>query len=127
MKKTVTLILALLYLGITTGVVANIHYCMGNVAFVDYGFDKGDVCGKCGMKKESGCCHTDHKIVKVQDAHQLAQSGFEITRMIAEVPNEFTSSITGCSTYNKYFSLNYHSPPDKRIQSIHLFNCIFRL
>ncbi len=34
---------------IASGVVVNVHYCMGRLASVEYGYDDHDVCGKCGM------------------------------------------------------------------------------
>jgi hypothetical protein len=58
-KKITLVILALLYLGLTTGVVKNLHFCMGELSKVDYGYDKHDACEKCGMTEKDGCCHTN--------------------------------------------------------------------
>ncbi|HET9278950.1 MAG TPA: hypothetical protein VFN95_12220, partial [Flavitalea sp.] len=57
-KKVTIAILAFLYLGLTTGVVKNLHYCMGQLSNVDFGYDKHDACNKCGMTEKEGCCNT---------------------------------------------------------------------
>ena len=78
MKKAVIAILALLYIVTASGIVVNLHYCMGKLASVEYGIDTHETCGKCGMKDTPGCCETESKVVKVQDEHQWAKAGMEI-------------------------------------------------
>jgi hypothetical protein len=67
MKKVVSFILAFLYLGITTGLVVNIHYCMGAISDVRFDNLNDESC-KCGSKMP--CCKHDYQLVKVNDEHQ---------------------------------------------------------
>ena len=128
MKKAVIAILALLYITIASGVVVNVHYCMGRVASVEYGYDDHDVCGKCGMSgKKMGCCHTEYKLVKLQDEHQLTQFNVQFMQLPAEVPVQpllFPQPLSGA---DQYLSLQYHSPPDQRSNTVYLRNCVFRI
>ena len=126
MKKAVVTILAILYLTITSGVVVNVHYCMGRIASVAYGYDDHDVCGKCGMPgKKNKCCHTESKLVKVQDAHQLAKTQVQLLELPAEIPAQqplFQQPVAG---QEPYLALQYHSPPDPRLNTVYLRNCVF--
>ncbi|MGB8190578.1 MAG: hypothetical protein WCF67_01605, partial [Chitinophagaceae bacterium] len=75
MKKLFVAILAIFYLSLASGVMVNVHYCMGELASVDYGHKEEDKCGRCGMPDDNNaCCHTDSKLVKLQDDHQLTSS-----------------------------------------------------
>ncbi|MFM7838266.1 MAG: HYC_CC_PP family protein [Chitinophagaceae bacterium] len=74
MSKFFTTLIALLYLGFTSGIVVNWHYCMGDLAAVEWGMDYGTSCSKCGMKDRKGCCETTYQVFKVNDAHLSAKS-----------------------------------------------------
>lgn len=128
MKKAFVAILAILYLTITSGVVVNVHYCMGRIASVEYGSDDHDVCSKCGMPgQKNKCCHTEYKLVKVQDAHQLAKTQVQFLELPAEVPVQqplFQQPVAG---QEPYLALQYHSPPDPRLNTVYLSNCVFRI
>ena len=99
---------------------------MGDLSSVEYGFSGNDACGKCGMKEKKGCCHTDYKIVKLQDAHQLAKttiafSQYEVDlHLYADQYNSFINKLS-------QISLRYHSLPDQRVNSVYLHNCVFRI
>lgn len=126
-KKAIVFLFAVFYLGIASGVVVNIHYCMGQVASIQYGHDKHDECGKCGMKEKKGCCHTESKIIKLQDAHQLAKVNFNLPETAVESFSQIASLIFTIPSQEKYLSLSYHSPPDKRDNAVYLHNCVFRI
>ena len=71
MKKFIIGILAVLYLAVSSGVVMEVHYCMGKIAGVEWYGGQNDKCGKCGMtEKKSGCCHDELKIYKLEDSHK---------------------------------------------------------
>lgn len=128
MKKAIIAILAILYVTVASGVVVNVHYCMGRIASVEMGYDDHDVCGKCGMSnKEKGCCHTEYKLVKLQDEHQLAQAQVPFLALPAEVPVQPSLIQVPLSGIDKYLSLKYHSPPDSRSNTVYLRNCVFRI
>lgn len=73
MKKLFTIFLALTYLAISSGIVVNMHYCMGKLANVTYNTQSDSHCGICGMD-DSGCCHDDVKVVKLEDNHKSAST-----------------------------------------------------
>lgn len=128
MKKTIIAILALLYMTIASGVVVNVHYCMGRVASVEVGYDDHDVCGKCGMSAaKKGCCHTEYKLIKLQDEHRLAQVQVSFLEIPAEVPAPISFFQLPLSGEEQYIALRYHSPPDTRLNNVYLRNCVFRI
>lgn len=119
-KRFIITILAFLYLGLTSGVVKNLHYCMGQLSNVEYGYDDHDSCGTCGMKEKDGCCNTELKIVKVEDSHQWVKSG-SITKKsftISTADSERYVSIP--PAYYSVYASSYHSPPDRRTNSVYL-------
>ena len=61
------------YLGVTTGVVINFHYCMEKLASAKLFDTKSKKCGKCGMHMEDadGCCRDEVKIVKMEEDQQV--------------------------------------------------------
>ncbi|WP_276484392.1 HYC_CC_PP family protein [Paraflavitalea pollutisoli] len=128
MKKAIIAILAILYVTVASGVVVNVHYCMGKIASVDYGYDNHDKCGKCGMSgKKKGCCHTEYKLVKLDDEHRLAEAQMAFLAAPALLPatnSEFPEPPAGEQTY---LARQYHSPPDTRSNAVYLRNCVFRI
>jgi hypothetical protein len=125
-KKAVIAILALLYIITTSGVVVNVHYCMGAVSSVTYGHEAPESCGKCGMKEKDGCCHSELKVVKLDDVHQQAAKALAIAQ-IAELPVVYFESAVAAYNSRKDFVNSYHSPPDNRINSVYLHTNVFRI
>lgn len=124
MKKVTVAIIALLYISIASGVVINLHYCMGNLSSVEYGFSGNDGCGKCGMKEKKGCCETEYKLIKLQDAHELAKLTVEFGQSaLAVAPCIF--QFTPIDKEQSHLALQYHSPPDRRVNSIYLHIGVF--
>lgn len=107
--------------------VVNVHYCMGAVASVTYGHDTPESCGKCGMKEKAGCCHSELKVVKLDDVHQQTIQAKEAAAAIAELPVVFFE--TALEIYNSHndFGISYHSPPDPRVNSVYLHTNVFRI
>lgn len=130
MKKAVIAILAILYITVTSGVAVNIHYCMGAIASVEYGYDDHDACGKCGMKEsllKKGCCHSEVKLVKVQDAHQLVKANAQqLSAPVVMLPE---SRMPVYSPVLSRMDLSYasHAPPDAATPAAYLLHCVFRI
>lgn len=127
MKRPVVAILAFLYLVIASGITVNIHYCMGDFASVDYGIPVNDACNVCGMKEKKGCCHTEYKLVKIQDAHQLAKLTIEFAKAPAEPAPTTSARPEGLLSQLQAQELRYHSPPDERFNNVYLHNRVFRI
>jgi hypothetical protein len=128
MKKALIAILAVLYMTIASGVVVNVHYCMGRIASVEYGYDAHDLCGKCGMSAtKKGCCHTEYKLVKLQDEHRLAQAQVTFLELPAELPIQISTFQLPVAGEEQYLALQYHPPPDPRLNHVYLRNSVFRI
>jgi hypothetical protein len=125
-KKAAIGILALLYVISTSGVVVNVHYCMGALTSVSYGDTDAGRCGKCGMKQKSGCCHSELKLVKLNDVHQQTVKA-EQTGPEALLPVAFFETAVALYNSHKDFVSSYHSPPDRRVNSVYLHNRVFRI
>lgn len=81
LKKFVTILTAVLYLALSTGMVLSAHYCMGDLADVSLGHDTAEKCADCGMDN-NGCCHDDVKVFRITDAHGPS-SGLAIYKMVS--------------------------------------------
>lgn len=129
MKKAVVAILAFLYMTIATGVVVNLHYCMGSIAAVDYGYNEQHDCGKCGMemKPAKGCCHTESKIIKIDDAHQLVKATAQQFQAPALPVIELSSFER--TLPEPGLELVHHDlpPPDDLSSPPYLLNRVFRI
>jgi hypothetical protein len=126
-KKAIILVLATMYLGITSGVMVNIHYCMGRIAEVNYGHDDDKNCSKCGMEQKDGCCKTEHKLIKSSTEHLLAKTFTSFEYSPADMPQEYPEPQSIHISGNDHFYLRYHSPPDKRSNELRLYNGVFRI
>jgi hypothetical protein len=129
LKRLFIAILAFFYLGIASGVMVNVHYCMGQLASVDYGHQaEGGDCGKCGMPDDNNaCCHTESTLVKLQDDHQVSGVHFFFKQP------EVLPSYTPLYEVKEVFAIasqsysNIHAPPDGLPHTIYLYNCVFRI
>ena len=128
MKKLLLAILSLVYLTLASGLVMNVHYCMGKVTSIDYGYRTGNDCERCGMKNKKGCCHQEYKLLKLTADQQLAKT-------TSQAPAPFSFEIPACALSLLQIpqgsavlaDLRYHSPPDKRSGALYLHDCIFRI
>jgi hypothetical protein len=128
MKKIIVAILAFLYLGVSSGIAMEIHYCMGKKAGVELFGSDNDKCGKCGMKeKKSGCCNDEHKFYKLNDSHKNVSNDLSFETPVAVITNTFPPY--DWQTVNVPFlnKINNNSPPVYTGPSACIMNCIFRL
>ena len=82
MKKFLIVILAVLYMGSSTGATLHLHYCMGKLVGWDLGHSESDACGTCGMKKDlsqnKGCCKDEHKQIKLDNDQKAVESTIQL-------------------------------------------------
>ena len=65
MKKIYIGIMAFVYMAVSSGIAMELHYCMGDMAGMEFYASANDTCGKCGMtQKNTGCCHDEFKFYK---------------------------------------------------------------
>lgn len=128
MKKFIVAILSFLYLGVSSGIAMEIHYCMGKKAGVDFYATGNNKCGKCGMTdKKSGCCNDEHKFYKLNDSHKSVSNDLSFETPVAIIPN--TLPLYNCEIVNDCFKkpVNNNSPPVYTKPPVCILNCNFRL
>lgn len=130
MKKFIVAILALLYIGTSTGATIHMHYCMDKLA--DWGIGKNDskTCGKCGMEKSNeknnGCCKDEHKFIKSVTDQKTVERDFQFIQLIAvalplsffEIPENNIPSVTEVNPIS-------HAPPRSSAVAVYILNRTF--
>ena len=103
-------IIALLYLISASGVVVDIHYCLDQVT-----------------SESKDCCEPQTKWIKLQDAHHHVKLPKQFKQLSAEagIPR-FTVAVRRISP-SQYYSIQYITPPNQRVNTIYLHNCVFRI
>ncbi|MES2372733.1 MAG: hypothetical protein V4557_09145 [Bacteroidota bacterium] len=128
MKRSAVAILAIIYIAISSGVVVNIHYCMGKMSSVKLQAWTSSSCG-CGKKMESkkGCCKTELKVVKIEDAQKATYADLAIQVPVTPIVNEPGLLQTPFYNAQSVVVPKEHSPPVISGQETYLRNCVFRI
>ena len=126
-KKAFTAILALLYLSVASGVEMNIHYCMGEVASVEYGKAEQGPCGKCGMESKKGCCEDETRFVKIGDSHQSSQPAWHFQLPVANLPLSPVFDDASILHQNAVLDQPTNGPPPGSQPPVYLVNGVFRI
>ena len=125
MKKVVVTILAFLYLGLTSGLAVNIHYCMGKIESVELNDLKNEQPDAC--KTKMPCCGHIYHLVKVNDEHQQAVADVDIK--VPEIQlHTFENLIAQlCFPVSNEKITKINSPPILAPLAIYIQNCVFRI
>jgi len=131
MKKILAIAVACIYLAITSGLVLQIHYCMGrqigsSVKFAEAGTH---TCSNCGMQNgKNKCCHDEVKFLKLQDAHKQVTADYQVTPPAA-IEHEFNLIDPLLHFNSNATGVSNNSPPedDAGQPPIFLLNCVFRI
>lgn len=130
MKKFITAILAVLYLGTSSGATIHMHYCMGKLADWGLGHNKSKTCGQCGMEKtestDNGCCKDEHKFFKDDSAQKITENSLQMLQVLSaampaayiELPVVEFPSLTEESP-------NSNAPPRTQGVPVYIRNCVF--
>lgn len=112
MKKLIIILFSFFYLGLTSGITLNLHYCGGKIKSISF-FHSNDEDGCCGKKmKSKGCCDEKTTIFKVKDNHQSSDNiklAFNQYKVFDAVIPVLVSKII--LETNSHSILNYHAPP----------------
>ena len=128
MKKTVVILLLLIYGSATMGATVHLHYCMNEFVGWSLLHSKDDKCGKCGMseKDKEGCCKDEHKHFKLKADHQksnVTQPIFFITTPVLFIP-VVDFDIHSYSTITKTYPTS-HAPPYINRKQFHILYGVF--
>ena len=125
MKQAVVFILAFLYLGLTSGLSVNIHYCMGKISEVKFESVSENACGNCG-KEKMNCCGHIYQLVKVNDEHQ-AVDNTELKAPITTIESFSDLHVMLLKTKTPISSAAYSPVPLYFPPDINVLNCVFRI
>lgn len=128
MKKGLSLILLLIYFTVSTGFTVNLHYCMDEVQSWELGSTDDKKCGLCGMNtQDSGCCHDEVKVIKLQQDVFKAQAiayHFSFPVLISHTTSYLLLPFQNVKTADQHFS---PGSPLINKQDTYLNNCVFRI
>jgi hypothetical protein len=130
MKKFIVSILAVLYLGSSTGATIHLHYCMDKLIGWNLEHPKSDRCGSCGMikkQKEKGCCKDEYKHLKLQN-DQKATASYQVIQLnsVAILTNFFIAPSVNFPSLAEENPLS-HAPPGSESIPLYIRNKVFRI
>jgi len=125
-KKFLSIVLATIYLAVSSGVVVSVHYCMGEVAGIGIGHAEADRCGDCGMDND-GCCHDDVKVYKISDSHASAASHYDPVKAESWVALLSPPHDVSSPNLRLLPALVSADPPEPDGRSLCIWNCVFRI
>jgi hypothetical protein len=130
MKKFMVVIVAILYMGLSTGVTFHMHYCMEKLVGIGLWHGKAKKCSNCGMEKatacKKSCCKDEHKIVKLGKDHKNVETAISLMQLVSTAT--LTSYIELPQVYALFLAEEYpitHSPPRSGQVKIHILNCTY--
>jgi hypothetical protein len=127
MKKILTAIILVAYFSVSTGFIISTHFCMDRFSSAQIGGSTNDVCGKCGMHKDGGCCHDEIKVVKLNTSHVVSQvkmPSLVLAATPASTPVNY--SFTSLPQIANDCRSNSQGPPVTDL-SLHVLICVFRI
>lgn len=128
MKKLFAFLLIILYTTASSGVVLNVHYCMGKLASVEVDNFSSKLC-KCGMKQtESGCCHSELKVIKLSNAHKGSIANIHFQNSFEAAPAKaFTALHVFQEPINGHEKPLANGPPIMASNKLYKELCVFRI
>lgn len=128
MKKAFFTLIAILYLGMSSGIAMDIHYCMGKLAGIELFGGEKDKCGKCGMKeKKGGCCNDEHHFVKISDSHKNVTNNIDFSFATPAILTSYTNFNNGVPQLTFIHQSFSSSPPGNISPRRCILFCVFRL
>jgi hypothetical protein len=127
MKRFITILLAFLYITLTSGFTVNAHYCMGKLASVNFKSQADDVCNMCSKSGKKGkCCKDEYKYCKVDvSSHQVAkvQQSSEPSVKVLSLPVIIV--LVPALTVTHLTTFNNHGPPDYGNTPLYIQYCTY--
>lgn len=121
MKKITIVILAILYLTTSSGLIMNMHYCMGKLVALDFLHNKGQLCSNCGMKETDNkdCCKQEKKLLKVEKDQKSTFTSYQLPQYTNTIINNYVEITSGYVSSLKELHPLYD--PRLRGRSLQLF------
>lgn len=86
MKRTLLMILAVFYLGVSSGATVHFHYCMGQLVKLGLSQPLKPLCDFCKPTKKScekTCCKDDYKQAKIDKAQKTTAGVYQFKQIPA--------------------------------------------
>lgn len=132
MKKLFLYLLSFIFIITSSGVMVNMHYCMGKLAgtSINIASNSAKKCGNCGMEKSkkqgNGCCHDSKKLIKNVVDQNFVNNIFNIDHQIAFLPSDTNFDLHFIvSSNSSNLSIYSHAPPDQLGMPIYIADCSF--
>lgn len=132
MKRTLLTILAIFYLGVSSGATMHFHYCMGELVSWGLAKQSGKVCDFCGMPKttakKKSCCKDVEQQAKVEQSQKANPLVYKFDASTSAIiqPELYTNyqAPTPVKIIREAWS---NAPPDGRKIPVYLKNCTYRI
>ncbi|WP_026898176.1 HYC_CC_PP family protein [Daejeonella oryzae] len=128
MKKLVVTILAVFYLGVSSGATVHFHYCMGELFEWGLSKNKAANCDNCSMKKAAAqdCCKDQHQQFKVEKSQKASQTLFQFNQPSLDIPilsyQIVSEQFTGISAQGHPYG---NAPPRTNQIPVFIRNCTY--
>lgn len=129
MKKSLSIVLTIVYLVLVSGITLQLHYCGGKFRSLNLVLDENSPSCACGSKTmKKGCCKNQTVYIKVkgdQKSSNNSKISFDDGKKTAFQRPSFTLNLS----LAQYVStiINYHAPPPRYNNSLLIFNSSFRI
>ncbi|NSL90898.1 HYC_CC_PP family protein [Chitinophaga solisilvae] len=132
MKKFIALILAVLYMGSSTGATFHMHYCNGVLMDVQLWHSSGTQCSKCGTTHSKSCakkcCRDEHKTVKLEKDQKAAENTLHFMQLaVAAVPLPWLELPQADVVRLTAVRPLINAPPRSSKVLTHILHCTFRI
>lgn len=130
MKKILITLMAVIYLGVSSGATVHFHYCMGQLINWGLAHKSKSTCDNCGMEKGDSeeCCKDEQQQLKVDKAQKTTEQNLQLKQYPAIAANYLISqyNLSHSSTVSEKLPLS-NAPPLTVKTSTFLLNCSFRI
>jgi hypothetical protein len=131
MKKLVITILAIFYLGVSSGATVHFHHCVGELVewgFSDNSLDEDGKCTSCGMKQGNSelCCKSQKQELKLKEGCKAPLSVFQIQAFILVPQSYIDFSILAIPKANQQDLILFSVPKWGKTPTF-IRNCNFRI
>ncbi len=131
MKKLVITILAIFYLGVSSGATLHFHHCMGELVewgFSDNSLDDSGKCTSCGMEQGNSvqCCKSEKQELNLKESCKAPLNIFQVQTFTLEPQTFVNLSIETITNVNQQ-DLNQLFVPRSVKTPTFLRNCNFRI
>lgn len=131
MKKLLITVLAVFYLGVSSGATVHFHYCMGEL--IEWGLsndssESADDCSNCGMEKgvSEDCCKDQKQELKLKESQKAPLSTYQ-AKIFAMNPIFFPDfKVKVLPPISEQYSF-FYSVPRSGKTPVFIRNCNFRI